>query len=410
MQINMSGLNAGIYTTNAMLKNRGGSNTAKQGNQSAFGAQCKVTISKEGRVLSDQSQGQGIQKTSIERMLLRQQKQTQDYQDEYAKTVEEINALRQALNSTSAAEDQDTIEKKQEALRRMEELKVRQDEENKKKLEEAEGKAAGALKEQQEIDQKNRSLYIMIKSFEEDEDGTSSRSHKKDGDSGESEESGGLGKEIEESASLLGVSAARREMQTTDVIQELDNDGLALIAEADRLMNSTYEMLDEARRAMEDDTLSEEEKRQYVSECTGMARSNALANMGDMMRMRAKGLQERQDARELAMKHIDSSPLDDISGVQRAMMDLSKSATILEEAGGVLSEDSQELEEKIQDAIDNRNDTTTDPKEDEEEKAAEELEQEKLEEERLENEKLEKEKSEQEIAAENKSEPGIVVE
>ena len=48
-------------------------------------------------------------------------------------------------------------------------------------------------------------------------------------------------------------------MQTTDVIQELDNDGLALIAEADRLMNSTYEMLDEARRAMEDDTLSEEE-------------------------------------------------------------------------------------------------------------------------------------------------------
>ena len=91
-------------------------------------------------------------------------------------------------------------------------------------------------------------------------------------------------------------------------------------------------------------------------------------------------------------------------------MDLSKSATILEEAGGVLSEDSQELEEKIQDAIDNRNDTTTDPKEDEEEKAAEELKQEKLEEERLENEKLEKEKSEQEIAAENKSEPGIVVE
>ena len=66
MQINMSGLNAGIYTTNAILKNRGGSNTAKQGNQSAFGAQCKVTISKEGRVLSDQSQGQGIQKTSIE--------------------------------------------------------------------------------------------------------------------------------------------------------------------------------------------------------------------------------------------------------------------------------------------------------------------------------------------------------
>ena len=52
MQINMSGLNAGIYTTNAILKNRGGSNTAKQGNQSAFGAQCKVTISKEGRVLT----------------------------------------------------------------------------------------------------------------------------------------------------------------------------------------------------------------------------------------------------------------------------------------------------------------------------------------------------------------------
>ena len=50
-------------------------------------------------------------------------------------------------------------------------MKARQEEENKQQVENAADSAAAASKGQEEIDQKNADLYMMLKSFEEDDGG-----------------------------------------------------------------------------------------------------------------------------------------------------------------------------------------------------------------------------------------------
>lgn len=377
--------------TNANFRNPFGGTQAGD----VFGAQCKVTISHEGRKKSEESKqpaARSVMETQMERMMLREQEQAEEFKGEHSGLLDEISEMMKSIqNSYSAGEDKETIEKKQEALNRMLELKKRQEEENEQRIKDAMKGVSGSSKEQAEIDRKNEELLMLLKSFEErDEDGTAS----KEGASESSEEEqGGAGAQLQESASMLGVSAAKRELATTGAIDELKDDGYAKLAEVNAIMSEISAELRSAEEAAGDENLSEDEKKQLMTEHTKMAQDMLMGNYGYMLELRRKGLQEIKDARELDLKHIQVNPLGGVKQAQQTILDASVDAAFQEMASGVLDKASKELEDRVQAEIDKRNDITADSDEEIQEEAEKKRAEEEAKEEEAEKSKEEEKNS-----------------
>ena len=102
-----------------------------------------------------------------------------------------------------------------------------------------------------------------------------------------------------------------------------------------------------------------------------------MSNYGYVKELKRKGYQEIKDARELDQKHITVNPLDGVKQAKQTIMDAGVDAAFQEASSGVLDKASQELEDKVQEAIDRRNDVTTES----DKKTEEEVEEKKAEEE-----------------------------
>lgn len=420
MQVNIAGYSARLRSAanplNITSKNGWQNRAGNTGTGSMYGAQCKVTISKEGKKLSQQAKQpvQSIQAAKVDRILIRAQEQKESYQEEYSKKLDEITSLINSVkNNYTAGEDKETIEKKQDALNKMMEQRELQKEENKKALKDAAGALSMSAKQQDKIDKANADLYVMLKSFEDEEEseegGDKEHSGSSENDGGEEAGRGAIGTQIQKSAADLGVSAARRELFVNGLIDGIDDEGLSLLAEADALMNDIYTDIDGALEAMNDDSLSEEDKKQLAADYTDRAMAKTAGSMEDIMRLRRKGLQMRQDARELDTKHIVVNPLDNVGSTQKAIMNAGVDAAFLEASQGALDDASQDLADRVQDEIDKRNDISEPSKEEQEEETrAEELKQEELEKEKTEQEELEEkieiEKAEKNTAKKEKTE------
>lgn len=363
-----------------------------QGKVSGPGAapQCRVTISREGRRLSKQASARSVQAGQMERMLLRQQDQKEQYKEEHSRLVDEITSLKNTLHNTGAVADKETIEKKQMALEEMEKLKKYQEEENKQRLKAAAGGIAGISEEQGEVDKGNADLYVMLKSFEEDEeDGDGQEGSKETQDKeAAAENADSMSDKICQSAGMLGVSAARREMASMDVAEELKQDGMDKLAQVNSIMNEITEGLREAEEIMSDDSRGDAERYQLATEALGRSRDIMAGSTQDLIKLRGKAMQELQDARELKLRRIQIDPLENVSSTQESMTALATEAVLSEAAEKALSEASQELADRVQEEIDKRNDIIPDTEEEvqEEEKTAEELREEQQEQEAAENE------------------------
>ena len=411
MQVKIANYNANAHVINNTSK-KSANQFAKINTENAFGQQCKVTISHEGRKLSEQVSKPQVQRSmkaaKVERMLIRQQQQQEDYQDEYSKMVESVNSMiRSVQESNTSAEDVDTIQKKQEALKEMIDLKEQQDKENEQRIKEAESALAAASKQQAEIDRKNKDLLLLLKSLSEDEDeenGSHSSKHSEES----KEEQSSIGEKLGQSASELGVSAAKRELQTLGVIQELENDGLGLLSNVREMISDINADLINAEEALQDSSISEEDRKQIATEYAKRAMDKATVNYADMLQMKAKGLQEKKDAHELKTKHIIINPLGNVGKMQQILMDASADAMLHEEVQGKIDETSQEIEEMVQEEIDKRDHISNGS---EEEQTPEDLLQEKLEQEKKEQEELEQEKlQKEELSSKESTDKDIVIE
>lgn len=345
--------------------------------QDVYGAQCKVTISSEGRKLSKESESEAksFSAGSAERMLLRAQEQKEQEQEEHTSTLAEISSLMSEIqNSNASGGSEETAAKKQEALQRLIDLKARQEEENKQLTENAASSAAAASKGQQEVDQKNADLYMMLKSFENQEDDEESAGEgTSDKSSGTEEEKlGSVGEQFDHAASALGASAAKREMQATAAIDELMNDGYDKIARADAMMHEVHSELNLAMEAAGKDNLSEEERRELVSGHLESANGLMRSNYDEMRNLRGSGIQETKDARELELKHIQLNPLDGVAKAKQTILDNGVDAARNEVSQGTIEKASDELEQRVQDLIDKRNDITSDEDESDKTQEAEE--------------------------------------
>lgn len=363
--------------TDNSLQTQRHKNTITLNNNSVFGPQCKVTISREGRKLSEQSSAEEAERFtagSAERLLLREQRQSEQSRDEQSDTLKEISGLMAEIkNCYAAGDDKETIAEKQEALNRLFELKARQEEENEQRVKDAESSAAGASREQEEIDKKNADLYLMLKTLEEKDE-----NEQESGEAGAEEEEAGtdgakdrVGDQFQQSADMLGASAAKRELQATGMIEGMFESGYGRLAEADAMMREVRAELDLAVEALAKENLSEAERDQLMAEHVERAGAMMNANYGEMMDLRRKGHQEIRDAQEVSLKHIAVSPLDDVGAAKQAIMDAGVTAAFHEVSQGTLDKASEELEERVQEAIDKRNDITDTPKEDEEQAKAE---------------------------------------
>ncbi|MDE7273814.1 MAG: hypothetical protein K2N95_12260 [Lachnospiraceae bacterium] len=368
-------------------------NAAKTNAGSVFGAQCKVTISREGRKLSEQmkaAEPRSFTAANAERLLIRQQKQDESNRREQSDTLSEIsNLMSEIKNSYGAGEDRETIANKQEALNRLLDLKARQEEENKQRVKDAANSAAGASREQEEIDRKNADLYLMLKTFEEKDEEEHAEGSGSESDTADTEDGqGSIGDQFQESASMLGVSAAKRELEAKGVIEGMFDSGYGRLAQADAMMHEIQAELSLAAEALGKANLSEDEKNQLMSEHIGRAGNMMMSNYGEITDLRRKGHQEIQDAKELESRHIAVNPLDGVDRAKQTILDTGAAAALREASQDILDKTSEELEKRVQEEIDRRNEVVSGPGEDEEEKAeeiAEEKEAEQLEEKRQED-------------------------
>lgn len=77
-----------------------------------------------------------------------------------------------------------------------------------------------------------------------------------------------------------------------------------------------------------------------------------------MMNLRTAGIQETKDARELELKHIKLTPLDGVDRARQSILDSGVDAALNEVSQGTIEKASDELEQRVQELIDKRNDIT----------------------------------------------------
>ena len=124
------------------------------------------------------------------------------------------------------------------------------------------------------------------------------------------------------------------------------------------------------------------------------AKGMLMSNYDEIMHLRSSGIQETKDARELDLKHIQDSPLDGVKQAKQKILQTGADSAQNEVAQSTLDKASKELEQRVQEAIDKRNEAPAEAEDVEEvvkEKEAE-TNEEKLEQERLEQEKQERKK------------------
>ncbi len=346
------------------------------------GPQCKVTISKEGRKLSEQSDRQparSAQSLKAEKMMLRQCKETEqadETQDEYMALLEEINnSIKSMNNSYQAGADKETIEKKQQVMRTMREQKQKQLEENQRKAKEAQQMAMQSSEIQDEVDKNNRDLLVMLKSIEESEKSEEENEHK----GGNAEESGsngaqsenGVSDKIHNSAAQFTASSAKREMDVVGMIHALNEEGHAYLDKADEIVQNALEEAEDLKAFLADGNAADAEKEEAVSRY----REKVMAGYSDLSAYRRRGLQMIRDSKECRIEHIKYNPLQGMEETKDSMMQSAVDAAFNEATQGKLDETSQELEDAVEELVDERNDMdhVEEPKEEQKEEEQKEI-------------------------------------
>ena len=348
----------------------------------AFGPQCRVTISQEGRSLSRQQAEeqertkQSAQSARIERELYRRQEEAEQNKhiaDGYREQLEKIEKSMEALNHSYRTEaDTETIDKEQEVLRAMREQKQAQMEENQKRAKEAQQMSMQSAKYQEEIDGNNRDILTLLKSLEEAEKAEEEQEYgdlKTDSGASGADHSAGNG--IQNSAAQFMTSSLNRELGVEEMLTGLDDEGHQLVDAAGSITRNVIRESQGIRAALDDEAFTDDERAELMEsfqERVGAAYLDAELS-------RAHGLHILQTARDYKIQRLADDPNRGMQQAKESMMLSAADTAIRETVQGSLGEDSQELKDQVEKLIDERNDVdrTRQDKEDEQTKESEEL-------------------------------------
>ena len=398
-------------------------NQAAKTQTSAFGgAQCKVTISREGRKLSEQAKTQTVrsaQRIKAEKTLIRQQEQPEqadqvdEIRNQYLDLLEEIKKSVKSTNHSYWSEaDKETAAKKQQLLSDMRNQKQKQIEENQKNAKAAQNMAMQSFRAQDEIDKHNSDLLVMLKSLEESEKSEEENkgSETKESDNNGAKTENSVGDVIQNSAARFTAFSIERELDVVGMIHALNEEGHTYVNRATEIERNAFDEADSIRNLFDDDNYTDDEKKNAVlrfgekmigakmSDESGEpeeaaykelkilvsnnhtdaekeeALSQYLAKMrkySDLGKYRSSGVQMIKDSKECKLKHIADNPLQGMEKTKDSMMQSAVDAAFNEASQSKLDETSQELKDAVKDLIDERNDITH-VDDDEKEKDAEE--------------------------------------
>lgn len=356
------------------------------------GPQCRVTISKEGRKLSEQSDRRAQKSEHVlrtQRMAEMEQIDealSETTKSEYLDLMEEIdNIIKSMKNSKVAGEDLETLQRKQDVLGSIRDQKMKQQEENQKRAKEAQQMAMQSSEMQDEIDKGNRDLLVMLKSIEEAEEAEEEREGKtSEGDgSSDSNQENSVSDTIADSATRFATSSMKRELDVVGLIHELQEEGLQYLAKADDIENKMRDEAKSLKEFLNDENISDEEKKEAVfsyglkmapkasaeleillganytkkdkEEALERYRSMAVKD-SDLANYKRRGQQMLIDAKECNEEHIKANPLQGMEETRDSMIQSAVDAAFNEASQGKLDETSQELEDEVKDLIDERND------------------------------------------------------
>lgn len=389
---------------------------------SVFGAQCKVTISKEGRRLSEQSNKQtarSAESIKAEKTMMRQQeqseqldKQSDELKDKYAELLKKINkTVKSVNNSYMSKPDEKTIQEKEQLFREIGDQKQKQLEANQNQANYAQEMAMQSSKAQDEIDENNRDLFIMLKSIEESEKAEEEQENggKVEEDSNGAKAENSASDAIWDSATRFTVSSIKREMDVVGSIQALNEQGHDYISRANEIAGNAFDETKDIKNLLDDENYTNDEKKDAVfrygaklvwtynspisdepnpdvikdleilvsDNYTDAEKEEALSRYrarmsedGDLGKYRQRGVQMIKDSKEGKLKHIENNPLLGMEETKDSMIQSAVDAVFNQEMQGKLDETSKELEDAVKELIDERNDidrVDADKKEEDEE-------------------------------------------
>lgn len=366
-----------------------------QAEKNVFGAECRVTISREGKNLSrhqtaqTEKSGRNTQSVKEERKLLRQQEQTElskEIREGYREDLNEIDKQIAAYNSSydrferkkvtyDAALMDKTLEEHQELLTAMQNQKQYQIEESQRLAREAQ-QLAMQSGYQDEIDENNRELVTLLKTIEEAEKAEDER------EDGASETEGGdststsgaensVGDVIQNSAAQFISSSVKREWSMEERLAELEASGRWFLDTADSITKNVLRESANIRAALDDGAFSDEQIEEMMKLLQDGTTKPGLAdefrkrgwgtgmdlNYEDVKNFRTFGLQVLRYAQEAGIQHIADDPLKGMQKTKESMMLSAADAFLGEARQGSLDRTSRELADEVERLINERNDT-----------------------------------------------------
>lgn len=380
MQVKGIAVNA-AHMTAGWTMHAGGVNQV-QDRENMFGAECKVTISQEGRELSRQQTGReekSAQQAKAERMLHHQQEESrlnEDMKRSYREKLKELEDTADALNHTyHTKKDMETVEQEQDvrdAMRRQQQFQM---EENERRAREARQMAGQSADYQKEMDENNRDLLTLLKTIEATEEAQDGQEKgRMETVSSESVRPhtgnalGSVSDAIQESALSFTVTSMGHVGVAEEAIADLSDQGHQLLDRAGAVIRGIFRESAGIRAALEDDGFTDEE-------IAGMMKDfqERMPYVTDSIEKdRSRGLQNLQDARECKIQHLGEDPLAGMAETKKSMMLSAVDAAYGEVVQDSLGEASRELKEQVEKLLDERNDIDGIRRDEEEEEAKQE--------------------------------------
>lgn len=381
-------------------------NQAEAEDRSAFGPECRVTISQEGKNLSRRQEeqakqtgtgGQDARDVRTERMLQRLQEDAdrgQGVKEKYRSELDEIETKINTLNSSELSDED--FEKQQKLLKAMRNLKAYQTERNQKNAKEAREMAMQVSAHQDEIDENNRELLTLLRTMREAEKAKEERETGKTADGGNSGSGGSssngsalfgtansAGDVIQGTAAHFMMSSVEREWEAQEAFADFAGEGRWMIDHANDIARNVLAETENLRAALGDEAFSDErldEMMRLLQDGTANqwfaeeARKRGWAigmelNYKDIKQYRSQGQKNLTLAEMQKQKHDVKNPLGGMMQTKKDMMQSAVNADLGVARRSSLDGTSRELEEEVKELIDQRNDVDgTSKNEQEEEK------------------------------------------
>lgn len=280
------------------------------------------------------------------------------------------NRFDEIINNRVGENSRETIQEMQRAQADLRRMKQFAQETQQRAEKEARDAKAQSAKNQAETDKDKGELLVMLESFEEYEKRKQGADGGQEADSGTArggkrDEAKTVGDVLKGSAAQMMTSGMNKEDLKNRSIDFIDNKGLYALYKAQEEYECFMDEYERISRALDEENLTDEEEEALVLAYETKARGERYHPGGydEVEVNRKRGLAQRQNARDVRRESLGVNPM---PSVQKAAGNLEEAAsdTVLDgQRQQYVDEASDEIDWRLQEKLDERNDLTKEPEE-----------------------------------------------